>query len=44
MQIIFPKLSTIAYADKIIQNCVDAKKGKRQVIFYFLTSEEEYLF
>ena len=35
MQIIFPKLSTIAYADKIIQNCVDAQKRKRQLTFNF---------
>lgn len=35
MQIIFPKLSTIAYADKIIQNCVDAQKSKEQLIFNF---------
>lgn len=35
MQIIFPKLSTIAYADKIIQNCVDAQKSKGQLTFNF---------
>lgn len=35
MQIIFPKLSTVAYADKIIKNCVDAQKSKRRLTFNF---------
>lgn len=35
MQIIFPKFSTIAYADKIIQNCVDAQKSTEQLTFDF---------
>lgn len=38
MQIIFPKLSTIAYADKIIQNCVDAQKSKGQLTFNFAST------
>lgn len=35
MQIIFPKLSTVAYADKIIKNCVDAQKSKGQLTLNF---------
>jgi anti-sigma regulatory factor (Ser/Thr protein kinase) len=35
MKIIFPKLSTIAYADKIIKNCVDAQKSNRSLTFVF---------
>lgn len=35
MQIIFPKLSTIAYADTIIKNCVEAQKSKRSLSFNF---------
>lgn len=38
MQIIFPKLSTIAYADKIIQNCVDAQESKGQLAFNFAST------
>lgn len=35
MQIIFPKLSTVAYADKIIKNCVDAQKSNKPLTFNF---------
>jgi anti-sigma regulatory factor (Ser/Thr protein kinase) len=35
MQIIFPKLSTVAYVARIIQNCVDAQKSKGQLTFDF---------
>lgn len=35
MQIIFPKLSTIAHADKIIKSCVDAQKSKESLTFDF---------
>lgn len=35
MQIIFPKLSTIVYADTIIKNCVNAQKGKGALTFNF---------
>ena len=35
MQIDFPKLCTIAYANKIIENCLKAKKGTKPVIFHF---------
>lgn len=35
MEIIFPKLSTIAYAGSIIKSCVDAQKSKRSLTFNF---------
>lgn len=35
MEIIFPKLSTIAYADKIIKSCVDAQRSKEPLTFVF---------
>lgn len=35
MQIIFPKLSTIVYADTIIKSCVDAQKSKGLLTFNF---------
>lgn len=35
MEIIFPKLSTIAYADKIIKSYVDAQKSKGSLTFNF---------
>lgn len=35
MEIIFPKLATIAYADKIIKNCVDAQKSRESLTFNF---------
>lgn len=35
MQIIFPKLSTIVYSDKIIKKCIEAQKSKEQLIFNF---------
>lgn len=35
MQIDFPKLCTIAYANKIIENCLKAKKGTKPLIFHF---------
>lgn len=35
MELIFPKVSTIAYADTIIKNCVDAQKSKGALTFNF---------
>lgn len=35
MEIVFPKLSTIAYADTIIKSCVDAQKSKGALTFNF---------
>jgi len=35
MQIIFPKLSTIAYADRIIKSCVDAQRSTKPLSFIF---------
>jgi anti-sigma regulatory factor (Ser/Thr protein kinase) len=35
MEIIFPKLSTLAYADKIIKSCVDAQRSKEPLTFVF---------
>lgn len=35
MQITFPKLSTIAYANTIIKHCVDAQKSKKHLTFNF---------
>jgi hypothetical protein len=35
MQIIFPKLSTIVYAETIIKSCVDAQKSKGSLTFNF---------
>jgi len=35
MQIIFPKLSTIAYTNTIIKNCVDVQKSREPLTFVF---------
>jgi hypothetical protein len=35
MQVIFPKLSTIAYADTIIKNCTDVQKTRDISTFVF---------
>lgn len=35
MEIVFPKLSTIAYADEITKNCADAQKSKEPLTFIF---------
>lgn len=35
MEIVFPKLSTVAYADRIIKSCVDAQRSTKPLSFIF---------